>query len=51
LNNGVGDTGLADKYHLDFYVMHRNGLTRYNHNTKKKNDKLRENLEWTEPCD
>jgi hypothetical protein len=47
--NNFGDTGIADKYNLTFYVMHKNGLTVYDPATKKSTT-LRDNLEWVTPC-
>ncbi|MEK6278780.1 MAG: S8 family serine peptidase [Acidobacteriota bacterium] len=49
LGNAEGDTGIADRLKIDFYVMHRNGLTMYDHKTKQTTP-LRENLDWTKPC-
>ena len=35
LNNGIGDTGIADKYGIKFYVLHKTGLRVYDPQTKK----------------
>ena len=54
LDNKLGDTGIADKYNIQFYVMSRNGLTLYDPRTKNEPNKgmtlVRENLDWTKPC-
>lgn len=50
-NNGLGDTGLADKEDLQMFVVSSRGLGYYDPNTKKLPTKpLRENLDWTQPC-
>jgi RHS repeat-associated protein len=51
LGNNLGDTGVADKYNIPFYVISSRGLTVYD--PAKKNDPnkgittLRQNLDWT----
>lgn len=47
--NPLGDTGLADKYKFDIYVVSRSGLWMYSWEQKKE-VQLRENLDWTKPC-
>lgn len=47
--NGVGDTGVADKYGLKMYIISRDGLSMYDPVTKQVT-KLRDNLDWTKPC-
>lgn len=44
-----GDTYTADKVKLQVYVMHRDGMTMYDWQTKKVTE-LRKNLEWVKPC-
>ena len=48
--NSLGDTGNADKYRLDFYVVHRYGLTYYSGVSRLPATKLRNNLEWAKSC-
>jgi RHS repeat-associated protein len=54
LDNKLGDTGIADQYNIQFYVISRNGLTLYDPRTKNEPNKgmtlVRENLDWTKPC-
>lgn len=44
-NNGQGDTGMADKRHIDVYVVHRNGLSVYLWRTKET-VLLRQGMSW-----
>jgi RHS repeat-associated protein len=48
-SDGPSDTEIADSYKLDIYVMHRDGLTKYDHKTKQFIP-LRDNLNWAKPC-
>jgi hypothetical protein len=55
LGNKEGDTGVADRVNIPYYVISSRGLTMYD--PKMKNDPktkgmtmLRQNLEWTRPC-
>jgi RHS repeat-associated protein len=47
--NPLGDTGVADKYKFDVYVVSRSGLWTFSWE-QKKDVQLRENLDWTKPC-
>lgn len=47
--NGVGDTGAADKAKIDMFVMSSRGLSYYDHNLQKT-FKLQSGLDWTKPC-
>ena len=49
LGNGQGDTGVADKYGIPFYVISKSGLAMYDPTTKMSS-MLRNNLEWSKPC-
>ena len=55
LGNKQGDTGVADRLNIPFYVMSNRGLAMYD--PKMKNDPktkgmtmLRQNLDWTKAC-
>jgi hypothetical protein len=48
--NAYGDTGMADKYNLQMYVVSRNGLGFYDPATKLPGIQLRPGLDWTKPC-
>ena len=48
-NNKKGDTGLAAEFKLQIYVMHKDGMTMYDWQTKKVTE-LRENMKWLKPC-
>jgi hypothetical protein len=45
MNNGKGDTGLADQWHIDIYVIHRLGLSVYRWQTKET-VLLRRGMDW-----
>lgn len=45
-SNGEGDTGMADRRHVDIYVVHRFGLSVYRWQTKET-VLLRRNMDWT----
>ena len=47
--NKYGDTGYADLYNYQIYVMSRAGLGMYDPATKQSS-LLRPNLDWTKPC-
>ena len=47
--NGLGDTGIADKYRIDVYVISQLGLTMYDPATGLST-MLRRGLDWTRPC-
>ena len=47
--NPLGDTGIADKYKFDIYVVSSRGLWMYSWE-RKKDIQYRENLDWTKPC-
>ena len=49
LGNGVGDTGIANKFGIKFYILHRTGLRVYDPQTKTTT-LLRPNLESLKPC-
>jgi hypothetical protein len=55
LNNGKGDTGVADQYGIPFYIISNRGLALYDP-TMKNDPKtkgvtmLRQNLDWTKAC-
>ncbi len=49
LGSGEGDTGIADRLKIDIYVIHRDGLSMYDHKTKQVTP-LRDNLDWAKPC-
>lgn len=44
-----GDTFIADKFKLKIYVMHKDGMTMYDWQTKTVTE-LRKNMEWLKPC-
>lgn len=46
MDNGMGDTGMADKWKIDIYVVHRFGLSAYRWQTKET-VLLRTNMDWT----
>ena len=48
--NPYGDTGVADKYNLQMYVVSSKGLGFYDPATKKPSVQLRPGLDWTKPC-
>jgi RHS repeat-associated protein len=55
LGNKEGDTGVADRLHIQYYVMSKSGLAMYD--PMMKNDPktkgmtmLRQNLDWTKAC-
>lgn len=48
-HNGMGDTGLADKYKIDIYVLTNRALTRYRPGVG--NEKLRDGLDWSKQCE
>jgi len=48
-SNRVGDTGVADRYGIDMFVMSSRGLWYYDH-TLRKSFEIQEGLEWTKPC-
>jgi RHS repeat-associated protein len=47
--NKFGDTGVGDKYNMQMYVVSSRGLTVYDPTTKQSS-MLRNNLDWTKPC-
>ena len=47
--NRFGDTGYADKYNFQTYVVSRKGLGMYDPATRTSS-LLRPNLDWTKPC-
>ena len=51
-NNGHGDTGMADRWKIDIYVVHRNGLSVYRWKTKETM-LLRHGMDWetTKGCE
>jgi hypothetical protein len=49
--NAYGDTGVADKYGFQIYVVSKDGLTMYDPKTKETSkEPLRKGLDWTKPC-
>ncbi len=49
--NRLGDTGVANKYHFDIYVMSSRGLYRYDWKSKQTSAKpLRKGRDWLKPC-
>jgi hypothetical protein len=47
--NHFGDTGIADKYAINVYVMSASGLWVYDHELHMS-IKLQNGLDWTKPC-
>lgn len=45
-HNGLGDTGLGKKYHIDVYTLNRKGLTKYDWRTDKV-EVLYKNMDWS----
>jgi hypothetical protein len=54
LGNKEGDTGVADRFNVPFYVISSSGLALYDPRTKNEANKgltmVRKNLDWTKPC-
>jgi RHS repeat-associated protein len=48
--NGLGDTGVADKFNLQMYVVSRAGLGLYDPTTKGPSTLVRPGMSWTKPC-
>jgi len=48
-SNKDGDTGIADRFKMQIYVMHKDGMTMYDPITKEVTE-LRKNLDWLKPC-
>jgi RHS repeat-associated protein len=48
--NPFGDTGVADKYNLQMYVVSSKGLGFYDPATRKPAVQLRPGLDWARPC-
>jgi hypothetical protein len=49
-NNGKGDTGVADAYKLQYYIVSASGLGLYDPVLGGESSLLRPNLDWTQPC-
>ncbi len=49
LRNDLGDEGIADLRGIDIFVIHRDGLTKYDYRTKKSSI-VRKGMSWSKPC-
>lgn len=48
--NGLGDTGIADTYNIQMYVVSRNGLGYYNPETRGPSTLVRSGISWMTSC-